>query len=411
MTFYRCKHRVTVQVHHKGTKDTKKDQHMLLTAIPISWLPRQAEKRGKSAKSRPFYRAAEGTRRAGRCRARFLVRSLRVQRMSMLLLASALICAACSPAPHDVKESRFIMGTLVTFTIAGAPRNQALDAIKASATEMQRIEDVFTIYGNHPNAVKTFNASQPGTPLTLPDEVSKLLRQSLDISRQSDVTFTPVIGSLSLLWGFSLPDPPNIPPSAEAVRTALSGVHNNLVVQAGAQWKRLNAQTKLDFGAIAKGYAIDRGIEVLKTHGITSAIVDAGGDLRAIGSHNGKPWRIGLRHPRDKNKTIGWFEVHGDISIVTSGDYERFFLLGGKRYHHIMNPATGMPAMRSMSATVIASSATLADGWSTALFVAGPDGLKMIRNKGFQAVLMDASGTLHQTPDTLVPFHPAKIQN
>ncbi|MDQ6960793.1 MAG: FAD:protein FMN transferase [Mariprofundaceae bacterium] len=325
------------------------------------------------------------------------------------LLASALIFAACAPAPQDVKESRFIMGTLVTFTIAGAPRDQALNAVKASATEMQRIEDVFTIYGDHPNAVKALNASQPGTPVTLPGEVSKLLQQSLDISRQSGGAFTPVIGSLSLLWGFSLPDPPNKPPSVETIHAALSGVHNNLIEHHGNAWKRLNAQTKLDFGAIAKGYAIDRGIEVLRAHGIKSAILDAGGDLRAIGSHNGKPWRIGIRHPRDKNKTIGWFEVHGDISIVTSGDYERFFIYQGKRYHHIMVPATGMPAMKTMSATIVASNATLADGWSTALFVAGPDGLKKIQNKGFQAVLMDASGHLYQTPDTLVPFHAAPI--
>lgn len=327
--------------------------------------------------------------------------------MDMLLLALTLTFAACSPAPQDVKESRFIMGTLVTFTIAGVPHDQALGAIKAAANEMQRIEDEFTIYGDHPNAVKTFNASQPGTPVTLPDEVSQLLQQSLGISRQSGSEFTPVIGSLSLLWGFSLPNPPNKPPSDAAIRMALSGVHNNLIQHHGNIWKRSNVRTKLDFGGIAKGYAIDRGIAVLQAHGIKSAILDAGGDLRAIGSHNGKPWRIGIRHPRDKNKTIGWFEVHGDISIVTSGDYERFYIYHGRRYHHIMNPATGMPAMKTMSATVIASNATLADGWSTALFVAGSDGLKKIQNKGMQAVLMDGSGKLYKTPDTLIPFHAA----
>jgi len=301
------------------------------------------------------------------------------------------------------------MGTLVTFTVAGAPRAEALDAIKAASMEMQRIQNEFTIYGDHPNAVKTFNTSRPGTPVALPEEVSQLLQQSLEISHESGGAFTPVIGSLSLLWGFSLPNPPDKPPSVEAIRAALSGVHNNLIEHTGNAWKHLNAQTKLDFGAIAKGYAIDRGIAVLKAHGINSAILDAGGDLRAIGSHNGKPWRIGIRHPRDKNKTIGWFEVHGDISIVTSGDYERFYFYKGKRYHHIMNPVTGTPAMNSMSATVIASTATLADGWSTALFVAGSDGLKTIHSKGLQAVLMDASGRLHKTADTLIHFHAAPV--
>ncbi len=326
------------------------------------------------------------------------------------LLATALILAACSAAPKDVKESRFLMGTLVTFTIAGVPRGQAMGAIKAATMEMQRIQNEFTIYGNHPNAVKAFNASRPGTPVTLPGEVSKLLQQALKISRQSGGSFTPVIGSLSLLWGFSLPNPPNKPPPAKAIRIALSGVHNDFIEDSGNVWKRLNTHTELDFGGIAKGYAIDRGIAVLKAHGINSAILDAGGDLRAIGSHNGKPWRIGIRHPRNKNKTIGWFEVHGDISIVTSGDYERFYFYHGKRYHHIMNPVTGMPAMKSMSATVIASNATLADGWSTALFVRGAEGLKTIGQHGMQAVLMDAQGKLHETSDTLIHFHASPVQ-
>ncbi len=331
-------------------------------------------------------------------------------RTILLLLASALTCAACTPAPKDVKESRFIMGTLVTFTIAGTPRNQALDAIKAATTEMQRVQNEFTIYGDHPNAVKALNASQPGTPVTLPHEVSQLLQQSLEISQESGGAFTPVTGSLSLLWGFSLPNPPRKPPSAKAIRIALSGVHNRLLEHKGDVWKHLNIQTKLDFGGIAKGYAIDRGIAVLKAHGINSAILDAGGDLRAIGSHNGKPWRIGIRHPRNKNKTIGWFDVHGDISIVTSGDYERFYFYHGKRYHHIMNPVTGMPAMKSMSATVIASNATLADGWSTALFVRGVAGLKAIGLYGMQAVLMDAQGKLYNTTDSLIRFHVSPVQ-
>ncbi len=323
------------------------------------------------------------------------------------LLLTVLVCTACAPNAEDVHESRFIMGTLVTFTIAGAPRKQALDAIRAAAREMQRIEDVFTIYGNKPNAVKQFNASKPGSRIPLPAEVSRLLAQSLDISRQSGGAFTPAIGSLSLLWGFSLPDPPKIPPAGAAVRTALAGVHNNLIRHAGNIWWRLNARTMLDFGAIAKGYAIDRGIAVLKAHGIRSAILDAGGDLRAIGSHNGKPWRIGVKHPRLPGKTLGWFEVHGDISIVTSGDYERFYFYHGRRYQHILQPLTGMPAVKSISATVIAPNATVADGWSTALFVRGAAGLKQIEAKGFQAVLMDARGVLHATPATLVPFHPS----
>jgi len=327
------------------------------------------------------------------------------------ILLTLLLGAACSQSPQDVRESRFIMGTLVHFTISGTREDRALEAIRAATVEMQRIENEFTIYGEHTNAVKAFNAATPGEIVPLPDEVDQLLAISLEADRQSGNAFTPAIGSLSLLWGFSLPDPPVAPPAADEIAAALTGVDMRLLVrqtslQGGAGWKRLSRQTKLDFGAIAKGYAIDRGIAVLREHGIANAILDAGGDLRAIGDHHGRAWRIGLRHPRKAGATLGWFEVRGDVSIVTSGDYERFFIYQGKRYQHILDPQTGWPAGRSSSATVVTTGhATLADAWSTALFVHGAAGLPLLESRGMQALLVDANGIIHATKLTIAPFH------
>jgi FAD:protein FMN transferase len=317
-----------------------------------------------------------------------------------------LLLAGCSSTPPDVHESRFIMGTLVQFTISGSDRDKALGAIRAAADEMQRIDDTFTIYGTHANTVKTFNASKPGEIVKLAPEVDKLLLTSLDVWRQSGGAFDPAIGSLSLLWGFSLPVPPKAPPSAGDIGKDLAGSHPDMLVRREAGWKRLNAETMLDFGGIAKGYAIDRGIAVLRAHGIANAILDAGGDLRVIGDHHGKPWRIGLRHPRRKDETLGWFEASGDVSIVTSGDYERFYLYHGKRYQHILDPKTGMPAALSQSVTVVADNATKADGWSTALFVLGAKGLPLADARGMQAVLVDAEGVVHTTKRVILPFHP-----
>ena len=298
------------------------------------------------------------------------------------------------------------MGTLVQFTISGVDQDKAMAAIRAASDEMQRIDDEFTIYGTHPNAVKAFNASTPGQVVHLPPGVDKLLLTSLQIWRQSKGAFDPSLGSLDLLWGFSEPKPPVAPPAPAAISKALAGVSPDMLVRSDAGWKRLNAQTKLDFGGIAKGYAIDRGIAVLRAHGIRNAILDAGGDLRAIGDHHGKPWRIGLRHPRRHGDTLGWFAARGDVSIVTSGDYERFFFYKGKRYHHILVPQTGMPAEKSMSVTVVANNATLADGWSTALFVLGPAGLPLVDAHGMQAVLVDAKGAIHTTKRSILTFHP-----
>lgn len=323
----------------------------------------------------------------------------------MPLLAALLLLASCSTSPPDVHESRFIMGTLVQFTISGAEKDKALAAIRAASDEMQHIDDTFTIYGRHANTVKAFNDSKPGTIVKLAPEVDRLLLTSLQIWRQSDGAFDPAIGSLDLLWGFSLPTSPKSPPPVSDIEKDLAGSHPNMLVRSQAGWKRLNSETMLDFGGIAKGYAIDRGIAVLRTHGIRNAILDAGGDLRAIGDHHGRPWRIGLRHPRKKDATLGWFEAKGDVSIVTSGDYERFYFYKGMRYHHILNPKTGMPARLSQSVTVVAHNATLADGWSTALFVLGAKGLPLVDARGMQAVLVDANGAIHTTKRAILPFH------
>ena len=287
-------------------------------------------------------------------------------RLPRSLLFTLLLLTACS-GPSDVHETRFLMGTLVDYTVSGVDQDKAEQAISAAADEMQRIEDTFTIYGYQPNAVKAFNKEAPNTPVTLPDEVSYVLGIALHVQQQSGGAFDPALGGLNLLWGFSLDPPPASPPSADAIRAAVPPSH--CIRRSGAQWLRTDRRCQLDFGGIAKGYAIDRGIEVLRQHGITNAIINAGGDLRLIGSHGKRPWRIGIRDPRKPGGVLAELDLKGDKSIVTSGDYERFFIYQGKRYHHILSPKTGWPAMQNQSTTVMAPSAMLADAWSTALFV------------------------------------------
>ncbi len=309
----------------------------------------------------------------------------------LLTIALLLIATACS-SPADVHETRFIMGTLVEFTIAAKDADHAAPAIAAAAAEMQRIENAFTIYGDRPNAVKAFNASPPGTPVTLPDEVAALLTLALNVKQQSGGAFDPALGKLNLLWGFSTDPPPTSPPDRNAIAAAVPPAH--CIDKQGDKWLRLDARCLLDFGAIAKGYAIDRGIAILRQHGIHNAIINAGGDIRLIGSHGDRPWRIGIRHPRKHNDVIAALNLQGDVSIVTSGDYERFFIDGGKRYHHLLNPTTGWPASGSQSATVIASNAALADAWSTALFVQGKNGLKRFKHSPQKAMLVDQHGNI-----------------
>jgi len=317
-----------------------------------------------------------------------------------------LLLSACSPN-SDIRETRFIMGTLVEFTIAGSNREIADQALIEATSEMQRIEDAFTIYGNAVNAVKAFNATSPGTPVELPEEVATILSISLDVEKNSKHAFDPFLGKLNLLWGFSNDILPTHPPLAATVNDARPP-SQCIRLKDDSKWIRTDARCVLDFGAIAKGYAIDRGIAMLRKHGIQNAIINAGGDIRIIGSHNGKPWHIGLRHPRNKGEVLGTLSLVGDISIVTSGDYERYFDYEGKRYHHILDPQTGFPATTSQSATVITQQATLADAWSTALFVQGESGLSMMSKLGYAAMTVDQQGRIHMNKAMESIFIPAK---
>jgi thiamine biosynthesis lipoprotein len=311
----------------------------------------------------------------------------------LLLVIFAVLSTACS-SPSDVHETRFIMGTLVEFTIADSKQNLAEKSVTAAASEMQRIEDLFTIYGDVANSVKAFNAAPANTLVKLDDEVAALLDIALEIKQQSNGAFDPALGGLNLLWSFSLPDAPASPPSAQAIKEAIPPV--NCIEKGKGGWRRTDSRCYLDFGAIAKGYAIDRGIAVLQKNGIRHAIINAGGDIRLIGRHGEKPWRIGIRHPRNKGEVIATLELEGDVSVVTSGDYERYFIYNGQRHHHILNRKTGWPATASQSATVIAPNATLADAWSTALFIPGTEGMPLMNKMNYAALLVDHDGKIFQ---------------
>jgi len=300
------------------------------------------------------------------------------------------LCSACSWVPDDVHETRFMMGTLVTFTIVGIPKKQAEVAIHAAADEMQRVEDAFTIYGTVDNDVKRFNRSTIGQRIHLNDEVSRVLHVAMMVQKQSHGAFNPALGVLNKLWGFSKTPPPIHPPEKRMIEEKRQGLEH-CFHESKQGWWHDSEQCQLDFGAIAKGYAIDRGIKILKDHGIQNAIIDAGGDLRLIGEHGNQAWRIGIRDPRDAKKILEVLHLKGDVSVVTSGDYERFFFYQGKRYHHLLDPKTGYPSDNSQSVTVIAQQAMLADAWSTAIFVLGKQGFALKKPK-LQILWVGAKG-------------------
>jgi thiamine biosynthesis lipoprotein len=163
--------------------------------------------------------------------------------------------------------------------------------------------------------------------------------------------------------------------------------------------KSANPKVKIGFGGFAKGFAVDRAITVLQEMGISDAIVNIGGDLRAIGSHGERPWLIGIRHPR-KQGLVASVQLQGDESVFTSGDYERFFTYEGKRYPHIIDPRTGYPADQATSATVLGTNSAKADAAATAIFVAGNDWPSVAASLGLTHVmLVRPDGVIELSPE------------
>jgi thiamine biosynthesis lipoprotein len=164
--------------------------------------------------------------------------------------------------------------------------------------------------------------------------------------------------------------------------------------------------TAVDLGGIAKGYAVDLAARALREAGVEDFIVDAGGDLFVAGDKNGKPWRVGIQDPRDPAKLFR-IVTPAEGSLVTSGDYERYFLWEGRRYHHILDPRTGFPAPNCRSVTIFAPTSMDADAAATTVFVLGPEaGIKFLEGqKGFAGLIIDAAGGVRETFNfsTVVP--------
>lgn len=191
-----------------------------------------------------------------------------------------------------------------------------------------------------------------------------------------------------------------MPPEIEEVRETLNFVNfRNLKTHHGGRVSLRKMGMAIDLGGIAKGYAVDRAFELLKSLGYRNLVVNAGGDLRVGGSKPDGPWSIGIQHPRDPGKIMARISV-SDTAVATSGDYEKFFIHQGKRYHHILNPKTGFPAEGCQSVTILAKDATTADALATALFALGPEkGYALCRRlEGVDCLIVDREGNAAVSP-------------
>lgn len=322
----------------------------------------------------------------------------RTQLLALFLGLTALLWPACtgtqSPALHKV--NRLLMGTLVEVTVAGAG-DQVKSVTQAILDEIQRVENLTSFH--KPSALTAMNDNAGREPIRCEPELLDLVRQSLEMARLTGGAYDPTIGPVSKLWSFSggqprLPSPSEI---ADAL-TRVGWERVKIDTQAGTI-SLPEAGMALDLGGIAKGYALDKALEVIRRSGVKAALVNAGGDIVAVGEKApGKPWRVGVQDPR-RGDAIKAVVSLKDRFIVTSGDYERFFVQDGKRYHHILNPHTGYPAEGLSSVTIIANKGSATEALAVAVSVLGAEkGLKLIEaTPGVHAMLIDTAGEIRMS--------------
>ncbi|MDP6979666.1 MAG: FAD:protein FMN transferase [Myxococcota bacterium] len=318
------------------------------------------------------------------------------------LLASTLLIAKVGLAerPPDAELIRVerhvgVMGTDLQIKVLGRDRARLEAAVDAADRELRRVEDMMTDW--RPSPLTRLNDAAGQGPFDVPAELAAIVARAIEVSRITEGAFDVTYAGVGRLWDFKA-KPPRIP-DRKQIEAGLRLVGSSrLEVDPERHAVALPRGMRVGLGGIAKGYGVDRAMQVLLDLGIEHAIVNAGGDLKALGRNGDAPWEIAVKHPRDPEHVIAVLRV-SNTAMVTSGDYERFFEHEGRRYHHILDPRTGYPSEGAMSATVIAPHAELADALATALCVMGPErGLPLIEAlRRVEAIVIDMAGNPHAT--------------
>jgi thiamine biosynthesis lipoprotein len=307
-------------------------------------------------------------------------------------VASAL--AATLPSQHVlVSEERVLMGTQVIVKAVGDDHEQLRTAINAAFDEVSRLERLMSNFMSD-TELSRINQQAGVAPVRVSRELFNVIKRSLHFSELSDGAFDISFASVGKLWNFRS----GVVPTPQAIGAQLPFVdYRKIQLDEKRSTVFLpSPQMEIGLGGIGKGYAMDRAMAVLADYGIHSAMVMAGGDTVIRGRNGRDLWRVGLRDPDTADGILAVLPLE-DQAISTSGDYERFFIKDGVRYHHILDPKTGYPAMLCRSVTVLAPDATTSDGLTKPVFILGPErGLALIEQmRDVEAIIIDRNGKMY----------------
>jgi thiamine biosynthesis lipoprotein len=324
-----------------------------------------------------------------------------VSRAALLLTGLAL--GACAPELEDrfYTEHIVAMGTLVDVVAEVPDRELRADLGRDIDTLLREFERDYYAWADGELARLNEGLGRADAVRVTP-ALADLLRAAQRYAERSKGAFEPGVGALVELWGFhNATAASSAPPDAAAIAAWLErggGIRDLEISADGTVTRARGDAFMLDLGGIAKGAALDHIIAQLRAAGIEHALVNAGGQVRVLGSRDGRPWRVGVRAPRAE-AILGIVELQSGESVATSGDYERYYDHADRRVHHILDPRTGYPVTHTQAVTVVASDGTLADAASTALFVAGPKewGEIALALGVALALRIDASGEVEMT--------------
>jgi thiamine biosynthesis lipoprotein len=320
--------------------------------------------------------------------------SYNIQRPRAPTLFLAVLCVFSRAGFGDWQHREAdIMGTRITVELFHADPLIAEQGIDAVMQEMRRIDANMTPY-KESSELARINREAHRQAVKTSDELYWLIDRSIEFSELTQGAFDITFASVGFLYDFRRGKRPD-----QAQLQAAAGLINyrNLVMNADAHTIGFTRPgVRIDLGGIAKGYAVDRCIQLLQAQGIHNALVTAGGDSRMIGDRWGRPWTIGVRDPRRKEGIVALLPLE-DVAVSTSGDYERYFDDHGVRYHHIIDPKSGDSARELQSVTIIGPDATTTDALSTSVFVLGRErGMQLVNElPDIDAILVDSGGRLH----------------
>ena len=323
------------------------------------------------------------------------------------LFALAILSSSCQQQHREHHDSFLAFGTIINVTLLDVDDKTAETSFRHIREDLAIMHRVWHVW--EPGSLMRINSLLPyKTEFSASPAVLDVVHIAKDLAIQSKHLFNPAIGKLIALWGFHSHKQPGIQPSDNEIQrlVKLNPTLENITIK-GVRMNTNNAAVKIDLGAVAKGVAIDRLLTYLKQQGIHNALIDTGGDLKVIGKHNDRHWKVAIRDPRfnpqSNKKTqsiIASLELKNNEAAFTSGDYERYFKNKKNQdihLHHIIDPRTGYPAKGTQSVTVLHENAATADAAATALFIAGPkQWIEIAKAMKIKYVLLvDDKGKLH----------------